>query len=135
MPKAIKPEDRMIYPIPDYTGAGIYLIRNLVNGKVYIGSARNVRRRIIEHDIGFRKGYCNNKIQADIDLGHKFTCEIVEKCDNIMFVELRNKEEYYTTVYDSFKTGYNTAGVQTYDFEFYKRFNNQKMIEWLSRKV
>ena len=99
MPR-LKPEDRLIVSIPEYNGAGIYMIRNIVTGRMYIGSAVHVRNRIKEHDQYMRKGWCNNKFQEDIDKGHKFTCEVVEKCDNMMFVELRDREDYYVRMYD-----------------------------------
>ena len=131
----LKPEDRLIVSIPDYNGAGIYMIRNIVTGKIYIGSAVHVQNRIKEHDQYMRKGLCNDKFQEDIDKGHKFTCEIVEKCDNMMFVELRDREEYYVKKYNCYKTGYNTQIVPTYNLEYYVKSGNQYMIKWLTRKV
>lgn len=133
MPKRIAPEERVIVSIPDYEGPGIYIIRNLVNGRIYVGSARNIKRRMKEHDYYFRKGYCNNKIQADIDLGHKFTSDILEKCSGMTFVEMRDREDYYVQKYDCYNTGYNSQWVPTYRLKDYKR--NKDMIEWLTRKV
>ena len=131
----INPDDRLIVSIPDYNGAGIYMIRNLMTGKMYIGSSNHIRNRIKEHDQYMRKGRCNNKFLEDIDKGHKFTCEVVEKHDNIMFVELRDRELYYVKKYDCYNTGYNTQVVPTYNLEYYQKTNNDRMIEWLTRKV
>lgn len=125
----------MISGIPDYDGSGIYLIRNTTNGKVYIGSAKNIKRRLSEHNRSFKNGQCNNRFQEDIDLGHKFTCEILIKCAGMMFYEMRNYEKYYVDLYDSFCNGYNTAVVPTYDLDFHIRFHNEHMIKWLSQIV
>ena len=133
--RKIKPEERIITSIPEYKGSGIYIIRNIVNGKVYIGSAKHINKRIKEHDQYMRRGWCNNKIQEDIDKGHTFTCEILEKCDNMMFVELRNREKYYVEKYDSLNSGYNTAPVPVYDLDYFIKRNDKRMIEYLTRRV
>ena len=132
MPKAIKPEDRIIVSIPDYNGAGIYMIRNLVTGKVYIGSAKHIKNRIKQHDQYMRKGWCNNKFLEDIGKGHKFTCEIVEKYDSINLLELRNRELYYVQKYDCYHKGYNTASVPTYDLRWYKKGSDT--YNWLTKE-
>jgi len=131
----IKPEDRIIISIPDYNGAGIYMIKNIVTGKIYIGSAVHICNRIKEHDQYMRRGWCNNKFQEDIDKGHKFVCEVVEKCDNMMFVELRDREAYYVNKYDCYRSGYNIQIVPTYNIDYYRKTNNTYMIDWLSRRV
>ena len=52
---------------------GVYIILNLDNGKVYIGSTRDIRRRLIEHEISLRNGRHNVKsLQADYDKGNCF---------------------------------------------------------------
>lgn len=35
---------------------GVYQIRNTVNGKVYIGSSKNIERRFVDHKLALRKG-------------------------------------------------------------------------------
>lgn len=135
MPKKIPIDDRIIISIPTYEGPGIYIIRNIVNNKVYIGSANNIHRRIKEHDYSFRKGYCNNKLQADIDLGHKFEASILENCSGMMLVEMRDREDYYVRFYNSYENGYNTAWVPVYDLNYYMKTKNQEVIQWLTRKL
>ena len=105
----------MILFIPDYEGPGIYMIRNTTTGKVYIGSAKNVRRRIKQHDLYMRSGWCNNKFKDDIAKGHKFTCEIIEQYDSITLIELRDRELFFVTKYNCYDEGYNTAHVPTYE--------------------
>ena len=132
MPR-IKPEDRLIVSIPDYNGAGIYMIRNIVTGKLYIGSSNHIRNRIKEHDQYMRKGLCNNRFQEDIDKGHRFTCEVIEKYDSITLVELRDREEYYVREYDCYNSGYNTAIVPTYNIKYYAEGSN--VYKWLTQNV
>ena len=133
--RKVKPSDRIIISIPEYNGAGIYMIKNIVTGRMYIGSAVHVQNRIKMHDQYMRRGWCNSKFQEDIDKGHKFTCEVVEKCDNMMFVELRDREEYYARKCDCFRSGYNVKPIPTYNLDFYIESNNSYMIKWLTRRV
>ena len=80
---------------------GIYKITNKENGKVYIGQAIDINRRLNEH---------KKKRSITIDdyinvLGiDNFTYEIVEECSK---EELDEKEKYYINFYDSQKQGYN----------------------------
>lgn len=131
----IKPEDRLIVSIPNYNGAGIYMIKNIVTGRMYIGSAIHVNNRIKEHDHYMRKGICNSRFKEDIAKGHRFTCEVIEECDNMMFVELRDREEYYVRKFDCYKTGYNVSFVPTYDLDFFLKRGDANMIKWLTKKV
>ena len=109
------------------------MLRNIENGKKYIGSAIHVQNRIKRHDCSFRHKTCNYKFIQDIEKGHKFTCEIVEKCDGLMFYELRDKEEFYAKEHNSFENGYNTACVPTYKPHTY--VYNEETMKWLTRKV
>lgn len=120
----------IIVSIPEYDGPGIYKIENLVNGKVYIGSSKNVRQRILSHDTSFRckKVHCNYKFCEDISKGHKFKAEVLEKCRNMAFYELRDREAYYVEKYNSFEEGYNSEPVITYD-----PYNYNGNIEVLDR--
>lgn len=83
----------------DYNNqSGIYLIHNLVNGKQYVGSAINLKRRLYSY-YSPSKLIDNRHISNSIlKYGHNnFTIsilELVEKNDNIK-VDLLNKEQYY----------------------------------------
>ena len=80
---------------------GIYKITNKLDGKVYIGQANDIERRIREH---------KQKRSPTIDdyinvLGvDNFAFEILEECS---IDELDQKEQDYITQYDAQKTGYN----------------------------
>lgn len=128
-------EERVIVNIPDYDGPGIYMIRNIETGKVYIGSSWHVMQRIKCHDKTFRKKVnCNARFLEDIEKGHKFTCTIIEKYDSITRKELRDREEHFVKMYDSMKTGYNMQIVPTYNIHDYIMQNNQEVVDWLNER-
>lgn len=80
---------------------GIYKITNKQNGKVYIGQAIDLERRIREHRQA-RKQTIDNYINV---LGvDNFDFEIIEECRE---EELDEKEQYYIQFYDSVNNGYN----------------------------
>lgn len=57
----------------DCNFSGVYIILNLDNKKVYIGSTRNIQRRLIEHEINLRGNkHKNDKMQLDYNSGNGF---------------------------------------------------------------
>lgn len=63
--------------------SGIYRIRNLINEKIYIGSADNLDRRKNEHWKELRdQSHCNPHLQASWNKHGEisFTFEVVEEC-------------------------------------------------------
>lgn len=53
--------------------SGVYIILNLKNYKCYIGSSRNIKRRLHEHEIALRNArHKNEALQEDYDNGCKF---------------------------------------------------------------
>lgn len=133
MVKRLLNEQRVIVSFPSYDGAGIYMIRNLTSGKVYIGSSKNILQRAKAHDQSFRHGTCNQKFLEDISKGDKFVCEVIEKCSKITLRELRDKEYYYVRKYNADSEGYNTAIVPTYDPKHY--ISNKKVLDWLNKEM
>ena len=89
--------------------SGIYQIRNLVNGKIYIGSAEEFyRRKNYEHFYLLKRNkHVNRKLQRAYNKYGKqnFIFEIIE------FVEDKNKllehEQYWMDRYNVVKNGYN----------------------------
>lgn len=81
--------------------SGIYIILNLDNKKVYIGSTRNIERRLIEHEIKLRKNnHQNSEMQLDYNCGNRFIgypitrVELIQdnpysKDDNLRFFEYK----------------------------------------------
>lgn len=65
------------------TGPGIYRLRNAVNGKVYVGSSVNVRKRVRLHFLLLTTGkHVNSHLQRSFgrDGAEAFTAELVESC-------------------------------------------------------
>jgi group I intron endonuclease len=101
---------------------GIYIIKNLVNNKVYIGQTSNIKKRQAEH-----KRYLNNKGHHNIYLQnawnkygeYNFKFSIIEECT---INELNIKEQYWIEYYKSNirKYGYNMTnggdGVRGFNF-------------------
>lgn len=92
---------------------GIYLIKNLISGNCYVGQAKNIASRIRQH-LGSaysepKKDYNTPLHAAFRKYGlDNFELEILQKCE---YSELNTLEEYWVSVYDCFKNGYNqTAG-------------------------
>lgn len=91
--------------------SGIYRIRNTVNGKVYIGSAKNFIKRWKRHQTSLDKNkHCNIRLQRSYNIHGKtsFVYEIIElvEYEKNKIIE---RENYYIQLYDSKNTGYNIA--------------------------
>lgn len=92
--------------------SGIYIIRNTVNGKVYIGQSRRISNREYCHFRALEKGTHHNKhLQRSYNTYGRdaFVFEVVEWCD---ISELDEREKYYIKKYDSMNInkGYNNEG-------------------------
>lgn len=79
--------------------SGVYRIRNLISGNLYVGKAKSVRYRTNEHRNALRKGiHCNTHLQAAWNkYGEEaFVFEVVELVSNEQTAE-REKfwEDYY----------------------------------------
>lgn len=88
---------------------GIYIIKNIVNNKCYIGQSQNIETRIREHKYLLRNNkYGNLKIQnAWNKYGEdNFVFEVIEECS---IDELDEKEIFYIQEYDSHANGYNNT--------------------------
>ncbi len=89
----------------------IYMIRNLDNGKIYIGQTNDYSSRVNSHLSALRRGKASNKyLQASFNKHgeDRFEFSIVEQCP---ISELDDREMYWISTYDSNNVGYNmTAG-------------------------
>lgn len=125
--------------LPDWVDSEnvIYKIENLVNGKVYIGQARNFYRRFVKnnfsHYIEFQI-YCKlNDMHRHIYnsiRSHKsrnFEVSIIEICNSSE--DLNNREIYWISYYHSYEDGYNmTLGGNNVD-HLHSSEVRQKAIE------
>jgi group I intron endonuclease len=89
----------------------VYIIKNILNNKVYVGSAFNIKKRLIQHynllknnkhsNIKLQRGW--NKYGED-----NFRIQIMEEN---RFNDLLNKEQEYINFYNSVEEGYNITPI------------------------
>ena len=91
---------------------GIYCIENLINGKKYIGLSKDCLKRWSDH---YSKCYHTTKpdeIRKPLYMAMKkygrenFSFKIIEECSEN---ELKEKEIYWISYYDSYNKGYNAT--------------------------
>jgi group I intron endonuclease len=86
----------------------VYLIKNTLNNKVYIGSAVNFKKRIISHCNLLKKNkHHSSKLQNSWNKygENLFVYGILE--ENIILTELINREQYFIDFFNSSKNGFN----------------------------
>jgi len=98
--------------ILDLNKCGIYVIRNIINNKIYIGKSINIHKRIITHK-AFLKAKNKNENRHLINAWHKynednfeyFVIEYLEKKETL----LAKRELYWMEVFKSYdrSKGYN----------------------------
>ena len=91
--------------------SGIYWIRNLLNEKVYIGSAINFRRRIRTHKYDFNHNVNSSYLQNSWNKygGNNFIFEVIEIVDD--FNNLIKREQFWLNFFQSCNqnNGYNLS--------------------------
>jgi group I intron endonuclease len=95
---------------------GIYIIKNITNNKIYVGSSVNLPSREYKHFWMLKKGvHDNHYLQQSYNKHGKdsFIFEVVELCNTD---ELITKENYYIDTYQSnnYEYGYNLAKVNEF---------------------
>lgn len=91
--------------------SGIYLIKNNINGKVYVGSTLNFSSRIRRHRADLNKNVHHSKYlqRSYIKYGFDyFEFIIIEYCDKH---ELLISEQFWINYFDSYNNGYNTTPI------------------------
>lgn len=111
--------------------SGIYIIRNTVNGKVYIGQSRRISNREYSHFRTLEKGtHYNKHLQRSYNTYGRdaFVFEVIERCD---VSELDEREKYYIKKYDSMNInkGYNNEGGGNVGKEVSERMREAKRGE------
>ena len=86
----------------------VYIIRCLVNDKVYVGQTLNLKHRINSHRCDLRKGRGLQKLQADWNLygEDNFVFEEIIQCETKK--QSNELEKLYIKQFDSINNGYNT---------------------------
>ena len=88
---------------------GIYKIKNLINNKVYIGSAVNIDRRWSLHQYHLSKNiHHSKKLQNSVNKNgiDNFIFEIIEECESGILIE---REQYWIDFLNSYNNGYNST--------------------------
>lgn len=135
----------------DKDKCGIYLIRNLINGKVYIGKSINIYRRISAHISALNIKSKHHENEHFINAWHKygrsnFSYTVLEEC---IFNELKEKELLYIEKYGSLNRtlGYNFrldsgSGMipldstrKKYSEALIRRFSKQEERDKVSKRV
>ena len=115
--------------------SGIYTITNIKNGKLYVGSSKNIYRRWKDHKNMLRRNeHHSQHLQAAWNKYGKdnFIFEVIEKCKE---EDLLIREQYYIDLYCSFDSyfGYNEsefAGRPTMTVEqreYYAKIASEKL--------
>lgn len=119
----------------------IYIIKNTINPKVYIGyTSLSLKKRFQNHcySVSSEKGKCKFQ-RACLKHGiENFYIEQLDECESLD--EAIIKEQYYISVYNSYKEGYNStiggwsqteSGKANYSKNSLKSFC-EKQKEWLT---
>lgn len=88
---------------------GVYKIENIQNGKVYIGSSKDIERRWKEHIKMLEEGnHHSRKLQNDYNLTKdliQFKFDVIEE---VKFAsQLIYREQYWMDYYNAYQNGYN----------------------------
>lgn len=113
--------------------SGIYLIRNIINNKVYVGQTRNFTNRKRSHfkELGIGRHY-NKYLQRSFNKygSNNFEFEIIERCP-IDF--LNQKERFWIKKY---KSEYNEYGYNaSYAYVLFNEYDKKKVINRSKRTV
>lgn len=86
----------------------VYIIKCLVNDKVYVGQTLNLKHRINSHRCDLRKGRGLQKLQADWNLygEDNFVFKEIIQCETKR--QSNELEKLYIKRFDSINNGYNT---------------------------
>lgn len=111
-----------------FSNSGVYLIRNKVSGKMYVGSSKDIESRWKDHKRRLNNGIHKNEHlqRAWKKYGESgFTFTTIETCEREMLVELEQK---YIDKYDSINKGYNQR--EAGSIGQHSEETKKKMSEW-----
>lgn len=95
---------------------GIYMIKCIASGRIYIGQSVNIKGRAQEHRRALEKGIHNNRIMQNNFNKYgqkKFIIKVVEEIKDTK--KLTNRENYWANYYNSFdkNKGFNICPIKS----------------------
>lgn len=94
-------------------GQGVYMIRNSMDGKIYVGSSKNIKKRIGDHFRCLRRGdHHSLKFQRSYNKATNksiFSASVLELVEDSSV--LHDREQYWIDTLDAFATGYNCTAL------------------------
>ena len=107
-----------------FNKSGIYIIRNNVNQKIYVGSTSEFKRRYYSHNGKLKSGKHNNaKLRSSVNKYgiDNFTFSILEEVSDLSI--LVEREQYWM---DELKPFYNIYPIARKDYYLERKHNNRK---------
>lgn len=103
-----------ILNIPDYNGAGVYLIKGINNPYKYVGSTIHVAARIVQHQQVFARNGGNKKMKKVLSDDDCFEVCVLEKIsDKRSKYYIYDREYYYAVTLNSYgEDGLNSGTIQ-----------------------
>ena len=111
--------------------SGIYLVKNTINNKCYIGQAINIQNRFCSNHYYDYKNENNSSYNSKFYQAIRkhggwemFEVKVLELCDK---EQLNEKEIYYIDLYDTYRNGYNsTKGGQFLSEKLFSKETEEK---------
>lgn len=123
--------------------SGIYKIINNIDDRIYVGSAKNLHNRFLEHNRLFKSQKHNNKHLLNFVNKYglsSISFEILELCDKDL-LEIK-EQEYIDNLQPQFnicKFAYRPPVYRNYTEEeirnFAKHYNNGKSLNWIAVNI
>ena len=92
----------------------VYLLKNIKNGRIYVGHTQDMEQRYEQHFKALRRGTHTSKLlQQDFDNGSEedFVMEVIDKC--ICYKEAQAKETLYMVIYRTYENKYGYNGTDS----------------------
>lgn len=118
--------------------AGIYAIKNLINGKVYVGSSLNIRLRWTQHKQKLRRNqHHSSKLQKEWKCygEQSFVFFVVEEMPGVRGKALVQREAQYIENYKSYEQGYNCTNQSLPYSSTYHEARKKENQAWVDEQV
>lgn len=105
-----------ILNIPDYNGAGVYLIKGINNPYIYVGSSIHVSKRILQHQQAFAHNGSTKRMQELLHDDDCFEVDVLEKIPDMLSKNyLYDREYHYAIKLNAYgENGLNAGAIQNH---------------------